>query len=116
MLIYYCDEQGDHLVETGRGAEILADAADETADLLTTMADLAGIDLAWAESREIAAMERTCAQCPAREACRSYLASAMQGERPAYCGNAMLFDMIWVRAAVEGGWLAAQTGAVGRVA
>src|SRR5690348_2190568 len=105
MLIYFRDDEGDHIVDIGRAAEIVADTADVVSELLIAMAEDAEVDIAWAERRELEVMQHTCARCPAREACRGYLAGGSKADRAEFCGNAPLFDMLWVRAAVEGGWL-----------
>jgi Family of unknown function (DUF6455) len=108
MLIYFRDDEGDYLVEVERAAEILVGTADDTSELLISMAERAGVDLAWAGSRELETMQQTCARCPIREACgRCVAAGACTSDR-VLCSNAVLFDLLWVRAAVEGGWLTAQ--------
>jgi hypothetical protein len=116
MLIYFRDAQGDHLADLEALDAALADAGDEPADLVADMALHADVDLTGAEDGELAAMLHNCSRCPLRTTCRSHVASAAAGDYRRFCGNALLLDMIWVRAAVEGGSLADHCVAIERAA
>jgi hypothetical protein len=95
-LIYFCDADGDHLVEIEVPQEVA-----KMPNLLFAMAERLDVDLAVVESdAQLAALQAACRSCGAHARCRLWAQSADPDGYRAFCPNADIFDRLFVVAAM----------------
>jgi hypothetical protein len=101
-LVYFCDGDGDHLVDIEVGEDV-----EDLPDLLFAMAERLGVDLGLVETpAQLGGLQRACNACTAKGRCRQWVAAATAAaldEHRQFCPNADVLDRLFVVAAVAAG-------------